>query len=72
MTPTVDFKTRYLARIGDQYIHESLQGLTPHKQWAWKPTRERWDAAKKEYALVQQASPVRILRDIIFITNGVG
>lgn len=69
--PHVDFTTRYMARIGDQYIHHSLECLTPHKSWAWKPTGEQLRKAKRKVDLVKRAKVVRILRNIKLKSGGV-
>lgn len=71
MNPHVDFKTRYLARIGDAFIHESLTCLTHNKKWAWRPTTEQLAKAKRRNELAAQAKPVRILQNVKLQTNGV-
>lgn len=59
-SPFADFKTRFTAKVGDQYIHESLNGLTPNKKWAWKPTREQMRKAMS-HPLVSQAKILPII-----------
>ena len=60
----VDFRNLYFARIGNLYIHQSLECLTPTKAWAWTPTQEQLARAKRKSDLVAQAKPVRILRNV--------
>ena len=54
----------YFAKIGDQFVHESIECLTPNKKWAWRPTRDRIERAKKKYDLARQAKFKRILQNV--------
>lgn len=71
MKPHVDYKTRYVARIGDKFIHQSLERLTSDRTWAWTPTTEQLKKAKCTIDLVRQARPVRILQQVKLKTGGV-
>ncbi len=66
-----DYKTRYLAKLNGQFIHASLQCLTPNKKWAWVGTKEKVDRAKRKSQLVAQADIKLILRNVQLKTNGV-
>lgn len=51
----------YIAKIGDQYIHESLNGLTPNKKWAWRPTRDQLKRAKVTHEILEGAKILPII-----------
>ena len=51
----------YIAKIGNQYIHESLSGLTPNKAWAWKPTRDQLKCAESRYEILEGAKILPII-----------
>lgn len=62
MTPHTDFHTRHTAKIGNQYIYHSLQGLTTNRAWAWTPDRrELANARDRGIPLVLQAKVLPIL-----------
>lgn len=61
-SPFTDFKTRFTAKVGDQYIHESLTGITtPNKKWAWKPDRNELRLAKARHEFLKDAKILPII-----------
>ncbi|KGM44461.1 hypothetical protein JY97_00495 [Alkalispirochaeta odontotermitis] len=63
--------TFYRAKVGAQYIHQSLQCLTPHKQWAWTGTEDRVKALKRKCKLASDAKIQPIIKHLDLKTNGV-